>query len=92
MNNRKLDQVIERRNKVIPDPIWLVFGAVSGLIAGHVVGQTVFKISIFRHTTAATIAAVCLVAAFILLRKRLPELSGGCLWLGTFSIGLLTLR
>lgn len=76
----------------MPDPIWLALGAVSGFIAGRVMGREVFKSLVFQHSTATGILALCLITAFFAGRKRLPEFSGLCLWLGTFSLGLLSLR
>jgi hypothetical protein len=64
----------------------------SCFIAGHVTGRSVFKISVFPHPIAASIVAACLVVAFFAFQKRLPQFSGWCLWFGTFSIGLLSLR
>jgi len=80
------------RARFIPDPIWLALGAVSGFIAGRVTGREVFRISIFQHTTAATVVGVFLLLAFFLSRKRLPDVSGWCLWFGMFSIGIVSLR
>jgi hypothetical protein len=93
MSDHKTGDNLERwRARFIPDPIWLAIGAVSGFIAGRVMGKQVFKICVFQHTTTAGILAACLLAAFLAGRKRLPEFSGWCLWLSTFCIGLISLR
>jgi len=92
MNNRNLGQGIERWARLIPDAIWLTLGAASGFIAGRIMGRTVFRIAVFQHTAAASMVAVCLIAVFVAARKKLPQVSGWCLWFGAFSIGLLTLR
>jgi hypothetical protein len=86
------DELERRRARFVSDPVWLALGAVSGFVAGRVFGREVFKIYFFQHTTVIGIRAVCLIAAFLAGRKRLPELSGVCLWLGMFCIGLLGLR
>ena len=93
MTNHKANNSLERwRARFIPDPIWLAIGAVSGFIAGRVIGRHLFKIAVFQHTTSAGVLAVGLITTFLAARKRLPEFSGWCLWLGTFCIGLLSLR
>jgi hypothetical protein len=56
MSNHKTGDNLERwRAWFIPDPIWLAIGAVSGFVAGRVMGRHVFKISVFQHTTAVGI-------------------------------------
>ena len=92
MDDRKVNDIIENWSKTIPDAVWWVVGAVSGFIAGRVIGRTVLKLSALQHPVAATAIAVCLLAGFLLFRKKYEQLAGLCLWLGTFSIGLLTLR
>ena len=92
MDDRKINDIIEDWSKTIPDAVWWVLGALSGFIAGRVIGRTVLKISAFQHPVAAAIIALCFLAGFLLFRKRYEQLAGWCLWLGTFSIGLLTLR
>jgi hypothetical protein len=92
MNKRNINHGIEGLTRNIPDAIWWALGAVSGLIAGRVIGRDVFKISVFQHTAAAGVIALCLLVAFLGLRKRLPQFSGWCLWFGTFCLGFLTLR
>ena len=92
MDDRKINDIIEDWSKTIPDAVWWVLGAVSGFIAGRVIGRTILKISAFQHPVAAVIIAMCLLAGFLLFRKKYEGLAGLCLWLGTFSIGLLTLR
>jgi hypothetical protein len=92
MGHHKINDIIEDWSKNIPDAVWWVLGAVSGFIAGRVIGRTVLKISEFQHSVAGAIIALCLLAGFLLLRKKYEQLAGLCLWLGTFSIGLLTLR
>jgi hypothetical protein len=92
MDDRKINNIIEDWSKAIPDAVWWVLGAVSGVIAGRVIGRTVLKLSTFQHSVAATIIAACLLSGFLLFRRRNEQLAGLCLWLGTFSIGLLTLR
>jgi hypothetical protein len=84
--------IVDKMTAVVPDTIWWVLGAVSGFLAGRVGGRSIFKLSLFQHTTVASITAVCLIAAFLVFRKKLPQLSGWCLWLGAFAIGLLTVR
>ncbi len=91
-DDRKIDDIIEDWSKTIPDAVWWVLGAVSGFIASHVIGRTVLKVSAFQHPVAAAIISLCLLAGFLLFRKKYEQLAGLCLWLGAFSIGLLTLR
>jgi hypothetical protein len=92
MNDRKINNIIEECSKTIPDAVWWTIGAASGFIGGRVIGRTVLKVSAFQHSVAATVAAASLIAAFLVFRKRYPQVSGWCLWFGTFSVGLLTLR
>jgi hypothetical protein len=92
MDDRTINHIIEDWSKTIPDAVWWVLGAVSGFIAGRVIGRTVLKISAFQHPVAAAVIALGLLVGFLLFRKKYEQLAGWCLWLGAFSIGLLTLR
>src|SRR5437868_2876488 len=95
MTGRQLSDELERWRarfeRFIPGPIWLALGAASGFVAARASGREVFRISVFQHTTAASIAAAVLLTAFVLGRRRFPQFSGLCLWLSTFAIGLLSL-
>ena len=76
MDDRKINDIIEDWSKTVPDAVWWVLGAVSGFIAGRVIGRTVLKISAFQHPVAAVIIAICLLAGFLLFRKKYEGLAG----------------
>jgi hypothetical protein len=82
MDDRKINDIIKDWSKTIPDVVWWVLGALSGFTAGRVIGRTVLKISAFQHPVAPAIIALCLLAGFLLFRKKYEQLAGLCLWLG----------
>ena len=78
--------------RAIPSPVWYAVGGISGLIAGRTVGRIIFPTVSVGSAMLYSCVAFGLTLFFAAYRNRFPTVVGWCLWLGTFSLGLIRLR
>src|SRR5262245_56163001 len=74
-------------------PVWScwLLGAISGLIAGHVIGveRAALRVSTQQPRTAAIAVALCLILVFVFASRRFPGFANVALWVAAFCVGLI---